>query len=287
MKTTYRNVGLLILASLVGLLPLQAGAAVADQAPAAEPPPERGSGETGEPSEEMIRSLAAAVEADPDDVTARLRLGMALHDANRKPDAVVQFEKALELEYSVRTLTNVALAYAAVSRFGDAERAYRSILELIPNYPPALHNLGNMAYKRGEDEEAIVFYRKAITADPDYSLAYFQLGKSLNRLGRHREAYAAFERVLAIEPHSPEDLATFDDSLYEMASLDIEMGAHERAAELLALLISENPKHDTAYYAYGQVLLHLGRVEEAQQAFEKHMKILTAKNPTDTVAAPE
>ena len=123
--------------------------------------------------------------------------------------------------------------------------------------------------------------------DPAYALAHYHLGQSLTRLGRYQKAYESFEKVLEIEPDNAQALRTFDDALYQLASLDIRMGAHERAARLLSELIAENPNHEHAYYAYGQALLHLGREAEAQQALEAHMRLLQTQKPDAPVAVPE
>ena len=87
---------------------------------------------------------------------------MALHDANRKIEAVPHFEEAVALQSNVRTLLDLGIAYASVSRFAEAEKTYYSLLALAPDYPLALHNLGNIAYKRGDDEEAVIATDAAI-----------------------------------------------------------------------------------------------------------------------------
>ena len=65
------------------------------------------------------------------------------------------------------------------------------------------------------------------------------------------------------------------------------MGAVDRAREMLEELLRASPEHGSAYYAYGQVLLRLGRVEDAQRAFDKHVKIQAQKVPTAPMAADE
>ena len=65
------------------------------------------------------------------------------------------------------------------------------------------------------------------------------------------------------------------------------MGAHERAGRFLEQLIRLDPEHDKAYYAYGQVLMHLGKTDEAEKAFAKHVEILSKKRPTSAAAMGE
>jgi predicted Zn-dependent protease len=103
--------------------------------------------------------------------------------------------------------------------------------------------------------------------------------------GQYREAYTTYGEVLQLEPTTEIELEAFDDALYKMAALDITMGAHQRAAEMLESLIEEHPDHPSAHYAYGQALLQLGRPDEAQREFETHMRILAQIEPTTPMAS--
>lgn len=234
-----------------------------------------------------LAELRSSVAADPDDEALRRQLAIALHGSNLRDEAVTQFEWLAERSPTERSLLDLALAYGSVSRLDEAEKTYARLLELSPNHPIALHNLGNNAYKRGETGEAIELYRRAIAAKPDYLLAYAHLGDALRQAERYKEAYRTYEKVLELEPQNATELGAFDDALYQMASLDIKMGAYQRAGQLLAELIRANPEHPSAYYAYGQVLMHLGRVEDAQRAFEAHQKILAKQKPTSPMAHGE
>ena len=52
-------------------------------------------------------------------------------------------------------------------------------------------------------------------------------------------------------------------------------------------LLRANPEHESAYYAYGQVLLQLGRPGDAQTAFETHAKVMAKQKPTSPMAHGE
>ena len=190
----------------------------------------------------------------------------------------------MELRADPRSLLDLALAYNSISRIDDAVATYARLLELTPGNPLALHNLGAIEAKRGEFAKAISFYRQALATDPDYLLAQYHLANALERDGQYKEAYAAFAAVIELEPANATEAALYDDALYRAASLDITMGAHERAAQMLAELLGANPDHESAHYAYGQVLLQLGRIEEAQKEFEEHMRVLSEQHPQSPVA---
>jgi tetratricopeptide (TPR) repeat protein len=239
-----------------------------------------------DPSE--IDALRAAVEKNPGDAQARRRLAIALHDADLREEALEQFQKAAELSPGPRALLDLGLAYGSLSLLPEAEQAYRSLLEIQPEHPIALHNLGNLMVKRGELQPAIDLYRQALAADPGYVLAHYHLAEALKAAGRYEEAYRIYEKVvLDLEPRNAQDAATRNDALYGMASLDLQMGALERAGEMLAELVRIDPQHPKAHYAYGQVLLQLGRPEQAQREFEAHMRVIAELKPTGAVASGE
>lgn len=235
-------------------------------------------------SDPRFADLYDAVERDPGDPAAFRALGIALHGERYHEAAVAPFERAVELDPTPRALLDLALGYSSAARLGDAERTYRRILEIEPGHAVALHNLGNLAYNQGRIDESITLYGRSIAAKPDYLLAHFHRADALRQAGRYEEAYRGYEHVLQLEPRTAVAMQAYDDALYRLASLDIKMGAHERAGRLLVELIRANPEHPAAHYALGQVLLTLGRTDEAQQAFATHQRILAARKPDGPAA---
>ncbi|MGH8125925.1 MAG: tetratricopeptide repeat-containing sulfotransferase family protein [Rhodanobacteraceae bacterium] len=135
-----------------------------------------------------------------------------------------------------------ARAEAAAGRAEVAGRTLESVLALAPGHPDAMHELGTLAYARGDyamaarcfqqalpgrpddaDERiwlgialhrsrefaaADVELRRACELAPDCVLAWYNLGEVARALARPDEAIAAFERALAIDPtHTPAMLA--------------------------------------------------------------------------------
>lgn len=235
--------------------------------------------------EERIASLRATVDDRPEDADARLQLADALREAMRLEEARVHFERAAELRPDPRSLLALALFYGASSRLGEAEEVYGKLLELAPDHPVALHNLGNLALRRDEPEQALAYYDRALRAEPAYLLARYHRAEALKRAGRFQESFRAFESVFELEPKNARELEAFDDALYQMASLHLTMGADEAARPMLEEVLRANPDHPSANYAYGQVLLRLGKPQEAQAAFQNHMRVLAAQEPSGPAAA--
>ncbi|NIL99868.1 MAG: tetratricopeptide repeat protein [Acidobacteria bacterium] len=235
-------------------------------------------------AEKKIAPLRQAVEADPGNAENHRQLGRALHEGGYQQEAVLHLERAAELAPGVRTLLDLTVGYSGAARLDDAERTSKRLLEMAPDFSIPLHNLGTLAHRRGEYDEAIGYFNQALEKEPEYMLARLHLGDSLRSSGRLQEAYRAYESVLELEPQNPREANNYIDAFYKLAALDVKMGAHQRAASLLTELIKLAPDHNRAHYAYGQVLLHLGRPEEAQRSFDRHVEIL-AKEESRSPAA--
>ncbi len=252
--------------------------------PSTEPP---GEPVVGPAAKEIDPALRLEVERSPADPAARRSLAIALHDARRHQESIPHFEKLVELSPILRHLLDLALAYKSVSRVPEAVATYERILALEPENPIALHNLGNISLQRGDSEAAIVYYRRATEAKPDYLLAHYHMGEALARLERFEEAYRTYEKVLQLEPQNPQELLAADDALYRLASIDLTMGAYERAAVFLEQVLAADPAHLKAHHAYGQALMQLGRREEALRQFDEHMRLLAEQEPSGPVASGE
>lgn len=264
--------------------PPEAQAAPAAPAAPAVPPVEQ----TGPDPEVKIAELRGKLEASPDDAEIRRQLARALLEAHYLDEGIKLLEQIAEQEPDNPVyLLDLGNGYGLASRLPEAEAVYRRLLDKVPDHPIALHNLGNLAFRRDQIERSIELYQRAIAIKPDYLLARSHLGDALQRANRFREAYRAYESTMQLQPTTPGELDAWDNAWYQLAALDLKMGATKRAARYLEEFLRENPEHAKANWAYGQALLRLGRPAEAQRAFQRHMEIQARTEPTGPVAAGE
>ncbi|MEM6955649.1 MAG: tetratricopeptide repeat protein [Myxococcota bacterium] len=110
--------------------------------------------------------------------------------------------------------------------FDDAEAAYRDALRLDPSLTNALTNLGNLRFRRGDEEGAVAYYEKALAIDPSQPEALYNLGFVAQEHGDDEGAVALFEGALASDP-------SFADAHFNLAlaltSLGRDAGAHWRS----------------------------------------------------------
>ncbi|MFP4623338.1 MAG: tetratricopeptide repeat protein [Gemmatimonadota bacterium] len=106
----------------------------------------------------------------------------------------------------------------------QARTAYENVVDLEPENPVALTNLGRLLQEAGELEGAVVLYRRALQATGGGApIAAFNLALALEDLGRDRAAIDAYEAALAADPG-------FADAHYNLA------GIHERAGDRVSAL---------------------------------------------------
>src|SRR5262245_47511363 len=90
-------------------------------------------------------------------------------------------------------------------QFDAAIAAHRRALELIPDDPWVLGNLGNALKDAGRFDEAIAIKRRVIElrqgTDPE---AWHGLGIALRDAGRIGEAAEVFARAIELDPNDPE-----------------------------------------------------------------------------------
>jgi tetratricopeptide (TPR) repeat protein len=87
----------------------------------------------------------------------------------------------------------------------DAAAArYRQALAADPDLVPALINLGNAHYTRGQMVEAQALYERAVGLAPEYFEAHFNLGNVLHDIGRLEDACLSYRDALAVNPRCAE-----------------------------------------------------------------------------------
>jgi len=246
----------------------------------ASAPPAGPVGRTGDPRPPLppVQKLYEAVQSNPDDHRTRHLFAVALHRAGRREEALEQFQKVVEQKPETPYLIELGMAYASLERMDESEATFQRALETAPGHPGTLYHLGNLARRRGETSEAISLYGQAIQAKPEYLMAQFQLAETLRQAGQMEQAYRGYERVVSLDPNAPPELEAFDAALLQLASIDFQMGATERAVEFLRVLVGATPEHPTAHLLLGQALSKLGRLEEAKQQLAIHQRIATQQD---------
>ncbi len=136
---------------------------------------------------------------------AHNNLGRALAQDGRTAEAVVHYQRALEINPDyVETNFNFGLLLVQLARPDEAIPRLEQVLKIRPKDVEAHLNLGVALAQRGRNVEAIGHYQEALAADPICAAAHNNLGNVLLRLGRVDQAVLHYRAAVDIDPADPE-----------------------------------------------------------------------------------
>jgi len=128
-------------------------------------------------------------------------LGNALRDTKQLDEAIVEFQRAVELKpESADIHRNLGTALYDKGRFDEAIAAHRQAIHLKPDYAEAYSNLGIALTDAGQLDEAMAAYWQAIRFKPGFAEAYSNLGNALRGIGQLDEAIAAYREAIRLKP---------------------------------------------------------------------------------------
>lgn len=126
-----------------------------------------------------------------------------------------------------------AFAHHQSGQLAAAERLYRTILNLNPSHPDALHLMAIIARTRGEPVCAIEYAERAISAKPRFAEAKNTLGVALREIGKVTSALKLFREAVEINPAYVEAWYNAGNAL-QMLGLPTDAAEHYRRALSLA-----------------------------------------------------
>ncbi len=217
---------------------------------------------------EAIERFEAALEIQPGADALQHQLGLAYRDAGDL--AAAREHLALNHGHAVRfadplmdRLAGLLKGAAIHLKRGNAAlqngllevaiREYRQAVEIAPDDPQNLYNLGSALIRAGRRDEAIGAFGKAIALDPGYRNAHYNLAAALAEEGRWAEAAEHYGRAAEIDP--------LDHAAHlEWAEALLQAGRPARAAEELQALLPQLRQDEAPLAAKAQ--LELGHLRD-------------------------
>jgi tetratricopeptide (TPR) repeat protein len=179
-----------------------------------------------------MKEYQEAIRFNPKLAAAHNNLGSAYFAAARFDEAAAAFRRACEvdanygqaffnlalthiklgrekeanemLDAALRAYISAGGAHFSAGRLKEAEEAFNGMLQIDPEYPPALMRLGLVYNALGRYDEAARNIRRVIGRQPTNALAHEILAEALYGEKKYEEAVAAADRALKITPDSPE-----------------------------------------------------------------------------------
>jgi len=121
-----------------------------------------------------INLLQERVKQNPKDVIAWIELGNILMDTSRFLEAIVAYQKALELDpQNVDVKVDMGTCYRNIGKADRAAREYREAIAINPNHLNAHRNLGVvLAFDLKDKKQAIKEFEEYLRLSPNAPDAY-------------------------------------------------------------------------------------------------------------------
>ncbi len=215
-----------------------------------------------------------ALACTSDNVIAYNNLGNALFQKGNVDEALVHYQKALEInpDYA-EAHVNLGNALLQKGNVDEAIVHYQKALQIEPDYAKAHVNLGSVLFQKGDVDEAIAHFQKALQINPDNAVTCVDLGYALLQKGNVDEAIAQYQTALQINPDYAKAHNNLGNALLQKGDLDEAIVHYQKALQI-------NPDYATARNNLGTALLQKGNVDEAIIHYQKALQI----NPDDAGA---
>ena len=161
-------------------------------------------------NEEALTLFLKYVEMVPGDYLGLAHIGSCLSAMGRYQEAEAYFRRSLAGLDDATTHYNLGLLMSMTGRLPDAEREYRRAVALDPSHGDARGNLGPLLVRMGRTREAADELRRLVADDPENVGALVNLGVVLIQQGRRDEARPYLERALQLAPGMPQALAALN-----------------------------------------------------------------------------
>ena len=159
-------------------------------------------------------------------------------------------------------------------RFDEARPLLETLLQLEPEHPVALYNLGVLASEEGKLEEARLLLRRAVVANAgdDHAQANAQVALALAamRLSDKAEARQALEAAIELEPQN-------SFALRSLGGLLVIAGAYAAGAERFRQALAVAPDDLIASFNLARALLELDAEEHRDEADRLLLQVIEAQ----------
>ncbi len=206
------------------------------------------------------RSLAFALDVNPNDVAALETMATLLVMNDRADEAVEYVERALEVNpESLKSLSILAAQAALHERFDEYAELEARVNAFSPGNARFYGDLADAFGNAYRFTEAVGYARQAVAADPNYWQGHTLLGTNLIRLGEEEEGRVALELAFDNDPFNvmTSNMLKVFDTLEEYATLrteHFEVRISQRDARVLwpymAPLLEESWATLTAKYGF-------------------------------------
>ncbi len=250
---------------------------------------------------EAERRLEAIVQATPNDVRARLDLGLAREMQDDAAGAEEAYRGAIAVDATfAEAWNNLGAMLRDLGRTDDGIAALREAVRLRPGFASAQLNLGLALEDSGDDEGAAAAYRTVMRLSRRDPTSRTSLGLLLLRQGQRDQALIELRHAVPLA-EAREDLAAIGNGLRragdaamavrvlrqaieasdepapsalraELALAEFAADHRDVAEQLLRTLITEDASYAPAHYLLGNMLAARQAWADAAREYEAYLR---------------
>ncbi len=232
-------------------------------------------GANGDPTQqkEILDKLVAAY---PNDERAHFNLGGYYFGQQDFTEAIHHYKRATELAPDYSTAFNIlGYAYRQNEAYSDAENAFKKYIELIPNDPNPYDSYAELLLKMGRFDEAITQYNKALAIQPNFVNSHFGIAAALIYKGKTAEAQAELQKMTEkARTDGERRTALFGQMIVAVDSGKLDQALAEVDKQYaLGQKNNDVPAMTGDLQLKGNILLALGKHDDAKKAYEQALKM--------------
>ena len=225
--------------------------------------------------------LDQLVAAYPADERAHFNLAGYHFGQQEFPKAIEHYKKATELAPNYSSAYNLlGYAYRQNVDYPNAEAAFKKYIELIPKDPNPYDSYAELLLKMGRFDESIAQYRKALEIDSNFINAHQGIAAAQMYQGKAAEAAAELQNITD-KARSDAERRT---ALFALTVVDVDSGNMAKALEdvdkqyALGEKTNDVPSMTGDLQLKGNILLEMGKYDEAKELFDRGLKMTEASN---------
>jgi tetratricopeptide (TPR) repeat protein len=186
---------------------------------------------------------------------------LGFYDQARK-----EFQNILEVNpENASALFYLASIEERIGNLEEAERIFKRLLTISPNYLDVHNHLGVIYHKKGKLDLALKEFELALD-QAEYSEVYYNLSVVYRLKGHPDKAVKAAQMAIDLDPG-------YADAINQLGQLAFDHGALGEALEYFQQALRIEPKHLEASNNLGVLYHRQGLGDEAIKAFEKVLSI--------------
>jgi tetratricopeptide (TPR) repeat protein len=220
-----------------------------------------------------------ALEVTNDNALAHLNLGAALEEKNETSRALMEYQKALQLNPGRHEIyNNIGKLLDGEGKPQEALPYCRDAVRLDPKSARSHNVLGIVLLELGRFDEATGEFSEAMRLDSNYAPPHFEMGRALLEQGRDADALPEFREALLLEPENFQMLICISRILAADEKPEIRNGTESLALANNAVKLNDNfVALDTLAIAYAEN----GRFDEAVQTGQQALALALAAGSKD------